>query len=68
MVIRGLLESAGIQSPRAVQTDPFVLPAAPEGIHEVEVYVLESQADHARRLIEKYLKSNARGGATDSRE
>jgi Putative prokaryotic signal transducing protein len=67
-VIRGLLESAGIQSPRGVQSDPFVLPNVPEGVHEVEIYVLESQVDHARRLIAKYLKSNERGSAAHSKE
>jgi len=65
-VIRGLLESAGIQSPRAVQSDPFTLPAVPEGVHEVEVYVLESQVGHARRVISEYLKGNARGAAVGS--
>ncbi len=67
-VIRGLLESVGIQSPRAVQSDPFALPAVPEGVHEVEVYVLESQLAHARRVIAEYLKSNARGAAADSKD
>jgi hypothetical protein len=59
MVIRGLLESAGIQSPGSVSTDPFPLREPPEGTHGVEIFVLESQAEHARRVIEEYLKSNS---------
>jgi hypothetical protein len=59
MVIRGLLESAGIRSPGSVSTDPFPLREPPEGTHGVEIFVLESQADHARRIIEEYLKGNS---------
>ena len=33
LVIRGLLESAGIQSPGSVSTDPFPIPENPEGPH-----------------------------------
>jgi Putative prokaryotic signal transducing protein len=60
MVIRGLLESAGIQSPNPVTTDPFPLNEPPEGTHGVEIYVLESRRDEARRIIEDYVRSNAR--------
>ena len=59
MVIRGLLESAGIRSPGSVSTDPFPLREPPKGTHGVEIFVLESQVDHARRIIEGYLKSNS---------
>lgn len=58
MVIRGLLESAGIHSPGSVSSDPFPLRDVPEGTHGVEIYVLESQADEARRLIADYLQGN----------
>ncbi|MGH9698873.1 MAG: hypothetical protein ACRD5R_04040 [Candidatus Acidiferrales bacterium] len=58
MVIRALLESAGIQSPGPVTSDPFPMRDPPEGTHGVEVYVLESQAQAAERLIEDYQKSN----------
>lgn len=58
MVIRALLESAGIQSPGPVTSDPFPMRDPPEGTHGVEVYVLESQAKAAERLIEDYQKSN----------
>jgi hypothetical protein len=64
MVIRGLLESRGIRSPGSVTTDPFPLREPPEGTHGVEIFVLESQAEHARHVIAEYLKGNA-GGATE---
>ena len=58
LVIRGLLESAGIQSPGSVSTDPFPIPENPEGPHNVEIFVLESQADEARKIIAEYQSSN----------
>jgi Putative prokaryotic signal transducing protein len=58
LVIRGLLESAGIQSPGSVSTDPFPIPENPEGPHNVEIFVLESQADEARKIIAEYQASN----------
>lgn len=62
MVIRGLLESAGIHSPGSVSSDPFPLNEPPEGSHGVEIYVRESQAGEARRLIAEYGKSNSASG------
>lgn len=58
MVIRALLESAGIHSPGPVTSDPFPMRDPPEGTHGVEVYVLESQAKAAEDLINDYQKSN----------
>jgi hypothetical protein len=58
MVVRGLLESAGISSPGSSSNDPFPLRESPEGTHGVEVYVLEPRADEARKLIEEYQKGN----------
>lgn len=55
MVIRGLLASAGIDSPAATSVDPFPMRENPEGTHGVEIQVLESQADTARGLIEAHL-------------
>jgi hypothetical protein len=51
MVIRSLLESEGIPSPGSVSTDPFPVREPPEGTHGVEIYVLESQAEKARRIM-----------------
>ncbi len=55
MVIRGLLESAGIESPASTSTDPFPMREPPKGTHGVEILVLSSQADDARRIITDYL-------------
>jgi hypothetical protein len=58
MVVRGLLESAGIPLP-GVTADPFPLNEAgwSDGAsHGVEIYVYEPQADEARRIIEDYVK------------
>ncbi len=54
VVIRGLLESAGIQSPASTFTDPFPLREPPKGTHGVEILVLASEADEARRIIAEY--------------
>jgi hypothetical protein len=67
MVIRGLLESAGISSPGSGSNDPFPLRETPEGTHGVEVYVLEPRAEEARQLIEEYQKDN-QSSATESDE
>jgi hypothetical protein len=56
MVIRGLLESAGIHSPAPGSADPFPLREAPKGTHGNEICVCESQAEVARRIIEAYQK------------
>lgn len=58
MVIRGLLESAGIRSPGFDSAEPFPLNEPPEGTHGSEIYVLESQAKEAQRLIAEYAKAN----------
>ena len=58
IVVRSLLESAGIQSPGSVSTDPFPIPENPEGPHNVEIFVLESQADEARKIIAEYQSAN----------
>ena len=58
LVIRGLLESKGIQSPGSVSTDPFPIPENPEGPHNVEIFVLESQAEEARKVIAEYQSAN----------
>jgi hypothetical protein len=55
MVIRGLLQSEGIDSPGSTSSDPFPLRENPEGTHGVEIMVLESQADTARKLIQSHL-------------
>ena len=66
MVIRALLESEGIRSPGSVTTDPFPLGEPPEGTHGVEIYVLESQAEKARRIIAEHLKRANSGSSAKS--
>jgi hypothetical protein len=71
MVIRGLLESEGISSPGSVSHDPFPLRETPEGTHGVEVYVLESRAEEARKIIAQHLrtaKQEARDIAADEKD
>jgi hypothetical protein len=67
-VIRGLLQSAGIMSPGSVSTDPFPMREAPEGFHSPEIYVLESQAEEARRIIQEYLTGNEGPQLVDTEE
>ena len=59
MVIRGLLQSAGIDSPGSDSSDPFPIPENPEGPHGTEIFVLESQVDEAKKIIAEYTKSDA---------
>ena len=68
MVIRGLLASNGIESPGSESTDPFPLNEPLDASHGVDILVLESQADEARRIIEEYLKDNADSSSSDSAE
>jgi hypothetical protein len=61
VVVRGLLDSAGIPSPAlgdAYQRDLAPLYA------EIRIYALESQADEARKVIAEYLAVGR--GETDS--
>ncbi len=58
LVIRGLLQSKGIHSPGSVSTDPFPIPEQPEGPHNVEIFVLESQAAEAQKIIAEYQSAN----------
>ena len=57
MVIRALLQSEGIASPGSISTDPFPLRETPEGTHGVEVYVLESRAEDAKKIIAEHLRT-----------
>jgi hypothetical protein len=56
VVIRGLLESAGIASPALTRTDPFPLGEPPADFPGVEILVRESEAEEGRRIIEEYLE------------
>ena len=64
MVIRGLLESAGIHALGSESADPFPLNEAPEGTHGAEIFVRESQAAEAQKIIAQYAKGNAASADT----
>ncbi|HKM90557.1 MAG TPA: hypothetical protein VJX29_08080 [Candidatus Acidoferrales bacterium] len=57
MVIRGLLESAGLKVPDFSPGEPFPMHTLPGGMAEGDILVLSSQADDARRIIADYLSS-----------
>ena len=65
MVVRGLLESAGIPSPALGDGNPPDLSIALQGI---EIYALDSQAEHARQVIAAYLDADEAEGLEDSGE
>jgi len=50
-VVRGLLQSAGIFAPDFESAEPFALHDPPQGWHDAEIWVPESQAEEARRVI-----------------
>jgi hypothetical protein len=54
MVVRGLLQSAGISAPDFEAAEPFPMHEPPEGWHDAEVWVPQSQADDARRILAEY--------------
>jgi hypothetical protein len=55
VVVRGLLESAGIPSPALGDGNPSPLPDLAAIFHGIEIYALESQAAQARQVIAEYL-------------
>jgi len=57
MVIRGLLESAGLKVPDFSGGSPFPMHAPPAGMTDGDIVVLSSQAEDARRIIADYLSS-----------
>jgi hypothetical protein len=58
MVIRGLLESAGIHSLGADSSDPFPMNEPPEGSQDTEIFVRESQLAEAKKIISDSVKGN----------
>ena len=68
MVIRGLLESAGIRLPEASGGNPFPLKEAHSGEGSVNIEVLASQAEDARRIIADYQSSEDTITLDDSKD
>ena len=57
VVLRGLLESAGIDSQPLTRTDPYPFRNPPADFPGAEILVRESQVEEARRIIAEYLAS-----------
>jgi hypothetical protein len=57
MVIRGLLESAGLKLPDFSGGEPFPMHSPAAGMTDGDIVVLASQADDARRIIAEYQSS-----------
>jgi hypothetical protein len=53
-ILRGLLQSAGIESPPAIFSDPFPVPNISEITHGAEIMVRASQAKDARQILKSY--------------
>lgn len=58
MVIRGLLESAGIEVLDFTAGKPLSMHSHPTGFAVDDIAVLASQAEDAKRIITEYLSSN----------
>lgn len=63
-VVRSLLESAGIFAPDFESAEPFALHDPPQGWHDAEIWVPESQAQEAVRVIAE-ARGNAAAGAAE---
>jgi hypothetical protein len=64
MVIRGLLESAGIEAHDFTAGKPMTMHSHPSGFEAHDIAVLAPDAEDAKRIIKEYLFSNegAQGG------
>ena len=58
MVIRSVLESAGLKVPDFSPGEPFPMHVPPAGMTDADIVVLSSQAEDAKRLIADYLSSS----------
>jgi hypothetical protein len=58
MVIRSVLESAGLKVPDFSPGEPFPMHVPPAGMTDADIVVLSSQAEDAKRIIAEYLTSS----------
>lgn len=65
-ILRGLLQSAGIESTPQAVSDPFPVPNFSENTRETEIRVPASQADDARQILESYGETGS--GSQGSKE
>ena len=68
MVVRGLLESAGIYARNPDSAEPFPFNEPSELTNATDVYVPESRVEEARKLIEDYVKANAGADSAQAAE
>jgi len=54
VILRGLLQSGGIDSPSPTFSDPFPLPTHSEITHGTEILVKISQVEAAREILASY--------------
>jgi len=54
VMLRGLLQSGGIESPSPTYSDPFPLPTHSEITHGTEILVRISQVEDARKILASY--------------
>jgi hypothetical protein len=54
VIVRGLLQSGGIDSPSPTFSDPFPLPTHSEITHGTEILVKISQVEAARQILASY--------------
>jgi hypothetical protein len=57
VVIRSLLESAGIASPDPESPDMFPMREPPRGFKDTEILAFESEAEDVRRIIEEAIQT-----------
>lgn len=58
MIIRSVLESAGLKVPDFTPGEPFPMHVPPAGMTDGDIAVLSSQAEDAKRIIADYLSSS----------
>jgi len=68
IVVRGLLESAGIYARNPDSAEPFPFNEPSELTNATDVYVPESRVKEARGIIEDYLRGNAHGDSAQGAE
>lgn len=68
MVIRGLLQSAGIDSPSLTRNEPYPFSNPPANFPGAEILVRESQVEEARNIIAEYISSIENAPEEDDEE
>ena len=61
IVVRGLLMSAGIESPELGHSGPSPMPDLAPILQGIDIYALQSQAARAREVIAEFLEGTQEG-------